>query len=202
MILKIIKVFEEGGPYYLEDLDPHAKRPEAQPYWLGSGAKRLGLLDRPFKHQDFLKALAGINPRTKEERRRRYRGTRMIQRDGEGKLLHATAAWDFTFSPFKDFSTLWAISPGMLQQVLVRLHHAAIQHTLQGLEPEVGFTRKGKGGRRWKGWLVSGLSSLISPVAPWTLNSITMSCSSIGGFSPMALGEQSMPRLGSARRGS
>lgn len=146
MVLKNYKVSEGGGSYYLEDLDLQSMQPEARPYWFGSGARRLGLLDRPFESKDFLKALAGINPLTKEEMRRRYRGARMIQRDGKGKLLNATAAWDFTFSPFKDFSTLWAIAPGMLQQVLVRLHHAAIQHTLQGLEQEVGYTRKGKGG--------------------------------------------------------
>lgn len=56
------------------------------------------------------------------------------------------AGFDFTFSPPKSVSTLWAVSDAGTQTLIVQAHHAALRDVLGFLEREVAATRVGKGG--------------------------------------------------------
>lgn len=56
------------------------------------------------------------------------------------------AGFDFTFSPPKSVSTLWAVADAGTQALIVQAHHAAMRDVLGFLEREVAATRVGKGG--------------------------------------------------------
>lgn len=56
------------------------------------------------------------------------------------------AGFDFTFSPPKSVSTLWAVADAGTQSLIVQAHHAAMEDVLGLLEREVAATRIGKGG--------------------------------------------------------
>ncbi len=56
------------------------------------------------------------------------------------------AGFDFTFSPPKSVSTLWAVADAGTQSLIVQAHHAAMEDVLGLLEREVAATRVGKGG--------------------------------------------------------
>lgn len=153
------KVSEGGGAYYLQgtvDLNDTQKRgellspsfrQEMQPYWFGTVAERFGLTQTAFQGQDFYQALQGKNPRTGALMRRQAGKNRVIKQQGQAKTLNPTGGWDFTFSPPKAFSTLWAISPKPLRQELEVIHRRCIQETLRQVEADVGFTRTGAGGK-------------------------------------------------------
>jgi conjugative relaxase-like TrwC/TraI family protein len=56
------------------------------------------------------------------------------------------AGFDFTFSPPKSVSVLWAVSDAGTQSLIVQAHHAAMLDVLDFMEREVAATRVGKGG--------------------------------------------------------
>ncbi|MCE0487820.1 MobF family relaxase [Ornithinimicrobium sediminis] len=60
----------------------------------------------------------------------------------------AVAGYDLTFSPVKSVSTLWAIAPPEISQVVAEAHEAAVQDALTFLERQVLYTREGKNGAR------------------------------------------------------
>jgi hypothetical protein len=53
------------------------------------------------------------------------------------------AGFDFTFSPVKSVSTLWAVADPQVAAQIERAHHAAVQDALQFLEEHALFTREG-----------------------------------------------------------
>lgn len=60
----------------------------------------------------------------------------------------AVAGFDLTFSPVKSVSTLWAIAPRELAEVIESAHQAAVSDALSFIEREVLFTREGLNGAR------------------------------------------------------
>jgi DNA primase catalytic core len=58
----------------------------------------------------------------------------------------AVAGYDVTFSPVKSVSTLWAIAPREIAQVIEAAHHDAVKDTLSWLEDHATYTRVGSGG--------------------------------------------------------
>ena len=60
----------------------------------------------------------------------------------------AVAGFDLTFSPVKSVSTLWAIAPREVAEVIEKAHDKAVADALGLLEREALFTREGKQGAR------------------------------------------------------
>ena len=58
------------------------------------------------------------------------------------------AGFDVTFTPVKSVSTLWAIAPREVAEVVEEAHDAAVNHALGWLEQEVAHTRRGAQGLR------------------------------------------------------
>ncbi|MCA4761179.1 relaxase domain-containing protein [Mycobacterium sp. SMC-2] len=58
----------------------------------------------------------------------------------------AVAGYDFTFSPVKSVSALWAIAPLPVAKVIEQCHEAALADALAWLESNVAFTRSGTNG--------------------------------------------------------
>ncbi|WP_277499869.1 MobF family relaxase [Nocardioides sp. ChNu-99] len=60
----------------------------------------------------------------------------------------ACAGYDLTFSPVKSVSTLWAIADRGTAAAIEEAHQAAVKDTIEWLEKEVIYTRRGAGGVR------------------------------------------------------
>jgi conjugative relaxase-like TrwC/TraI family protein len=58
----------------------------------------------------------------------------------------AVAGYDLTFSPVKSISTLWAIAPRQISEVLEQCHHDAVADTLAWIEDNAAYTRRGRNG--------------------------------------------------------
>ena len=58
----------------------------------------------------------------------------------------STAGYDFTFSPVKSFSVLWALAPRDLAKTLEDIHDQAVADTLEYIENNMAFTRMGAQG--------------------------------------------------------
>ena len=58
----------------------------------------------------------------------------------------AVAGYDLTFSPVKSVSTLWAIAPREVAEVIEHAHHDAVKDALTWLEDNAAYTRVGAGG--------------------------------------------------------
>ena len=58
----------------------------------------------------------------------------------------STAGYDFTFSPVKSFSVLWALAPRDLAKTLEDIHDQAVADTLDYIEKNMAFTRMGAQG--------------------------------------------------------
>lgn len=68
------------------------------------------------------------------------------EEETQRKSRQPVAGFDFTFSPPKSVSTLWAVADAGTQSLIVQAHHAAMKDVLGFLEREVATTRIGKGG--------------------------------------------------------
>jgi DNA primase catalytic core len=58
----------------------------------------------------------------------------------------AVAGYDLTFSPVKSVSTLWAIAPREVAEIIEQAHHDAVKDTLRWLEDNAAYTRVGARG--------------------------------------------------------
>jgi len=58
----------------------------------------------------------------------------------------AVAGYDLSFSPVKSVSTLWAVAPPEIAEVIEQAHHDAVRDTLTWLEEAATYTRRGRHG--------------------------------------------------------
>jgi DNA primase catalytic core len=58
----------------------------------------------------------------------------------------AVAGYDLTFSPVKSVSTLWAIAPKAVADIIEQAHHDAVTDTLGWIEEHAAYTRVGTNG--------------------------------------------------------
>ncbi|WP_280423168.1 MobF family relaxase, partial [Nocardia carnea] len=58
----------------------------------------------------------------------------------------AVAGYDWTFSPMKSFSALWAVAPPELRKKLEAIHHNAVEIAMAYLENNATYTRLGRNG--------------------------------------------------------
>src|SRR5699024_6564643 len=65
------------------------------------------------------------------------------QRD---QVKQAVSGYDFTFSPAKSVSVLWALSDEQTASKIAAIHHRAVADTLEWAEGNVAFTRRGTNG--------------------------------------------------------
>ncbi|MDQ0769509.1 conjugative relaxase-like TrwC/TraI family protein [Pseudarthrobacter defluvii] len=61
-------------------------------------------------------------------------------------VRHAVVGFDLTFSVPKSVSVLWALSPRLIEEQILRTHHEAVAATLSWLEENVIHTRAGRNG--------------------------------------------------------
>ncbi len=64
------------------------------------------------------------------------------------QLTTAVAGWDFTFSPVKSVSALWALAPAPVADAILDAHRAAVHDAIAYLESHATFTRLGRNGIR------------------------------------------------------
>ena len=62
------------------------------------------------------------------------------------KVRQAVAGFDFTFSPVKSVSVLWALSDEHTASKVAALHHQAVAEALRWAEDNAIYTRVGAGG--------------------------------------------------------
>ena len=58
----------------------------------------------------------------------------------------AVAGYDLTFSPVKSVSTLWAIAPRQVSEVIEQCHRDAVVDALTWIEDNAAYTRRGRNG--------------------------------------------------------
>jgi len=134
--------------------------------WLGSGVSALGfdggrLAEGDEVTEEHLRRLLaqGRDPVTGLQLGRapgayatppRHRARAGLRPDDEPtrapRSRKAVAGFDFTFSPVKSVSALWAVADAGTQTLIVQAHHAAIRDVLALLESRVAQVRKGTDG--------------------------------------------------------
>lgn len=112
--------------YYLEGGEPPGR-------WLGSGAKRLGL-DGTVSRHELEELFKGKSPDDSSPLVQLQRGR-----------THQPG-WDLTFSAPKSVSVLWSQADYELRQALQDAHFKAVQFSVDYLEQNAAFTRRGHGG--------------------------------------------------------
>lgn len=82
-----------------------------------------------------------------------YKRDPIDARDLSGQLARisrpattAVAGYDLTFSPVKSVSTLWAIAPRQVSEVIEQCHRDAVADTLTWIEDNATYTRRGRNG--------------------------------------------------------
>lgn len=60
----------------------------------------------------------------------------------------AMAGFDWTFSPVKSVSTLWAVAPRAVSRLVEQAHHLAVADAMRYLEQHATYTRVGRNGVR------------------------------------------------------
>lgn len=121
--------------YYVEMAAAHYYDEEgASPgEWSGRGAKLLGL-EGKVNPAELKNLLMGFSPDGK---------TALVKNAGASDRQ---MGWDLTFSAPKSVSVLYSQSSEEMQAKLVRAHHSAVKKTIERIENEIGWTRRGKGG--------------------------------------------------------
>lgn len=127
----MLSIGKAQGSYYVslakDDYYTHGGEPNG--VWHGRGAEALGLTGEIDKNE-FLKLCDGVG------------------KDGEaltqnaGKENHV-AGWDLTFSAPKSVSVLWSQADFETRLKIQQLHFEAVKKSLDYLEAEAGFTRRG-----------------------------------------------------------
>ncbi len=64
----------------------------------------------------------------------------------KNKVRQAVAGYDFTFSPTKSVSVLWALADEDMANAIAQCHHDAVADTISWVERNVARTRRGAGG--------------------------------------------------------
>lgn len=105
-------------------------------YWLGSGAKALGI--QGLVQPDQLTSLmSGCEPGT---------GKPLVQLESLGEGRRRVPGWDCTFNDDKTVSALEAVADEPLRQGIRECRRLAITRVVEVIEREAGFTRRGKHG--------------------------------------------------------
>ncbi|WP_051613694.1 MobF family relaxase [Rhodococcus sp. UNC23MFCrub1.1] len=63
----------------------------------------------------------------------------------ESKVRHPVAGYDLVFTPQKSISALWGLGDAAAKEAVERAHTEAVNETLEWIQAEAGFTRRGKG---------------------------------------------------------
>ena len=123
------------GEYYLnlarEDYYLSGGEPPGE--WYGQGAGELGLKGEIDK-EEFRNLLRGCSPDGSEK---------LCQNAGDEERR---SGWDLTFSAPKSVSTLWALSGEGVRRKIQQLQKEAVKVSLNYLEENAGWTRRGKDG--------------------------------------------------------
>ncbi len=107
-------------------------------YWLGSGAKALGLQGQ-VQPEHLRAVMSGRDPGT---------GRPLVQLTSEGQGSRHVSGWDCTFSDDKTVSVLEAVADESLRQAIGDCRRTAIARVADAIERYAGFTRRGKHGAK------------------------------------------------------
>ncbi len=66
-------------------------------------------------------------------------------RGQESKVRHPVAGYDLVFTPQKSISALWGLGDAAAKDAVERAHTEAVNETLEWIQAEAGFTRRGTG---------------------------------------------------------
>ena len=134
--------FRGDGRYYtdLAREDYYTKGGEPRGRWFGGATAHFELTGKRVGNKQLRNVLAGYDPRLKE-----------VTGDSKGLVLNAgkesrQSGWDFTFSPSKSVSVLWALADEETRRVIQKENLEAAKEALRYLEENAAFTRRGKGG--------------------------------------------------------
>ena len=123
------------GNYYLALArdDYYLKGGEPPGYWLGEGAKLLGLAGR-VEEQACKNLLAGLWPDGRDE---------LVQ--GGGGVRHQPG-WDLSFSCPKSVTVIWCQGQPEVRKAIQEAQAEAVRAALDYLQDAAAYTRRGKGG--------------------------------------------------------
>ena len=121
--------------YYLNLAAQDYYHREKSGVWAGSGAEKLGLTGEIDK-DSMGHIWTGYGPDG---------STALTQNAGKSGRR---AAWDVTFSPDKTVSAIWAVSDKEMQAQIEAAHHQSVLDSINYLEHEAAYTRRGHGGTR------------------------------------------------------
>lgn len=138
-MLSISLPFKGAGreKYYLQlaRTGYYADGPGKAGVWLRRGADLLGL-GREVTETALRALLRGFHPKNRQP---------LVQNAGSSRRQ---GAWDLTFSAPKSVSVWWALAPENAQRQIATAHDVAVARTMEFLETHVGYTRRGKRGRK------------------------------------------------------
>ena len=122
------------GSYYadLAREDYYLTGGEPPGLWMGEGAKKLGFTG-DISRNDFLELFEG-----------RKGSEKLVQNAG---FENHRPGWDITFSAPKTVSVAWALADQETSLQIRDAHLEAVKRSIEYLEKEAIFTRRGKGGR-------------------------------------------------------
>ena len=115
--------------YYFRDTN-------GQAIWYGKGAEYFGLYGT-VEREKFSNLLNGFTPDKK---------IALVKNAGDP---NRQAFWDLTFSVPKALSVAWVMASDKDRRKIERAIGKALQKTLQHIEMEHGFSRRGAGGKMW-----------------------------------------------------
>ncbi|MEM9803749.1 MAG: MobF family relaxase [Cyanobacteria bacterium P01_D01_bin.56] len=143
-----------AGPEYYTDGPEHedSKDLERQVgYWLGTGAKRLGLTKLPIVERDqrVITLFKGINPIDGNLLRRGATTVRIYQdrKTGKKKAHKPVAAFDIVLSGDKTFDIIAGVGSAKIRGKVLTAYKLACADITKFLSRQIGYTRTSSGGK-------------------------------------------------------
>ena len=129
------------GDYYLglAQEDYYTKGGEPPGNWYGEGAEALELRGQ-VEPQALRDLLEGYLPGREKE---------LVQNAGEPERQ---SGWDMTYSAPKSASVLWSVADEETKGIILECHKRGVHASLDYVQDEAGFTRRGAGGAEMRGW--------------------------------------------------
>ncbi|MBP2266388.1 conjugative relaxase-like TrwC/TraI family protein [Pseudarthrobacter sp. PvP004] len=142
-------MLDDASPTPADTISYYVKTGTPQGCWLGNGLQGIARTSGAKVTESDARAVFqdAAHPDSKEPLGRPHGQLTVSQEANiQRATKHAVAGFDLTFSVPKSVSTLWALSPRLLQEQILQTHHHAVEATLAWMEQEVINTRAGRNG--------------------------------------------------------
>ncbi|ASN19948.1 MobF family relaxase [Arthrobacter sp. YN] len=142
-------MLDDFSPTPQDTISYYVKTGTPQGRWLGKGLQGIAREPGDKVHESDARSIFqdSTHPDTEELLGRPHGQPQIDQKSSDHNATkRAVAGFDLTFSVPKSVSTLWALSPRLLQEQILQTHHEAVEATLTWMEEQVINTRTGRNG--------------------------------------------------------